>query len=99
MRKLATKLITAMTLAVTVSPAWAWGEREQGVLQGLAGAWILGRMLQNNEPQPQPPVVIQPPPPVYVYPAPQRYYRQPQCYDVPYYDHYGSLAYYRQVCR
>jgi hypothetical protein len=27
------------------------------------------------------------------------YYRQPQCYAVPYYDHYGRLAYYRQVCR
>jgi len=93
------KALVGLSISLIMSSAQAWGEREQGVLQGLAGAWLLGRMLQNNEPQQPPPVVVQPPPPVYVYPSPPVYYRQPQCYAVPYYDHYGRLAYYRQVCR
>jgi len=97
--KTSAKIIAGILLSSTVTVAHAWGEREQGILQGLAGAWILGRMLQPNEPQQQPPVIVQPAPPVYVYPSPPRYYYQPQCYQVPYYDHYGRLAYYRQICR
>lgn len=94
------KAAIGLVVSLTMSSAWAWGDREQGILQGLAGAWILGRMLQNNE-QPQPPVIVQPPPPVYVYPNPPPavYYYSPICRNVPYYDQYGRLAHYRQVCR
>jgi hypothetical protein len=96
------KALVGLSISLAMTTAHAWGDREQGILQGLAGAWILGRMLQNNEPQQQPPVVVQPPPPVYVYPAPpppQVYYYRPTCYQTPYYDQWGRIAYYRQVCR
>ena len=93
-------LLISVVLLVSSSHALAWGDREQGILQGLAGAWIIGRMLQNNEVQSQPPIVVQPQPPVYVYPyqPPRGYYYQPRCYSVPFYDHWGRLSYYKQVC-
>ena len=94
-------VVVASLIALASVNVYAWGEREQGVLQGLAGAWLLNRMLQNTEQQQPPPVTVAPPPPVYVYPSPppQVYYRQPMCYNVPYYDQFGRLAYYRQICR
>ena len=90
-----------MPTAVELMAQQVVAAREQGVLQGLAGAWLLNRMLQNNEQPAPPPVTVAPPPPVYVYPSPppQVYYRQPMCYNVPYYDQFGRLAYYRQICR
>ena len=94
-------VVAASLIALASTNAYAWGEREQGVLQGLAGAWILGRMLQQQpDPQPVPPPVYYTPPPVYVQPGPPAvYYHRSQCYHVPYYDHYGRVAYYRQICR
>jgi hypothetical protein len=93
------KTLVSLALALAMSPAMAWGDREQGILQGLAGAWILGRVLQN---QPAPEYTA-PPPPVYVYPPvappPAVYYHRPTCYHVPHYDHWGRVAYYRQICR
>ena len=95
------KTVIGLVIAVATSSAGAWGEREQGVLQGLAGAWLLNRMLQNNEQPAPPPVTVAPPPPVYVYPEPPPtvYYYRPRCHTVPYYDQFGRLAYYRQICR
>ena len=95
-------IIAASLIALTSANVYAWGEREQGVLQGLAGAWILGRMLQQPDPQPvPPPPVYYTPPSVYVPPSPPPtvYYHRPQCYHVPYYDQFGRVAYYRQICR
>lgn len=94
-------LITAVFIALVTTQAHAWGEREQGVLQGLAGAWVLGRMLQPD-PQPvPPPPMYYTPPHVYVPPSPPPtvYYHRPQCYHIPYYDQFGRVAYYRQICR
>jgi len=92
------KFVCILALGLASSSSWAWGDREQGVLQGLAGAWLLGRILQQPEAQPvQPPAYI--PPPVYVAPPPPVYYHRPVCYHVPYYDSWGRVAYYRQVCR
>jgi hypothetical protein len=96
------KALVGLSISLVMTTAQAWGEREQGVLQGLAGAWLLGRIMQNNESQPaQPPAIVQPPQTVYVYPDPPPavYYRPPVCRHVPYYDQFGRLAYYRQVCR
>lgn len=95
------KLVCALAVILISPHAWAWGDREQGILQGLAGAWILGRMLQHPEPQPAPPPVYYTPPPVYVphSPPPAVYYYGPTCYQVPHTDHYGRVLYYRQICR
>jgi len=76
------KKALALILAATVAtPALAWGDREQGVLQGIVGTLILQQMHRNSHasqvphPQPvyvpgpvivqQPPVVVQQPPVVY----------------------------------
>jgi|694.fasta_scaffold03268_40 hypothetical protein len=96
-----TKTIAAIILGCSMTSAYALSERGQGVLQGLVGAWVIGRVIESaNQPQPE----YYAPPPVYVYPAPPPppppvYYYRPTCYQTPYYDHWGRIAYYRQVCR
>ena len=58
------KLIAATLLAVTVStPALAWGDREQGVLAGMAGLWAIQQLNRAGQ---QP-----------VYQVPQPVYQQP----------------------
>ena len=98
MRKQVAQIVVAV-VAGTVTPAMAWGEREQGILSGVAGAIILNRLLQPQPQQIPPPVYYGSPPPVYYTPPPTVYYYQPQCYTVPYYDSWGRIAYYRQICR
>jgi len=98
MRKHIAQIIVA-AIAGTVTPAMAWGEREQGILSGIAGAIILNRMLQPQPQQIPPPVYYGSPPPVVYYNPPPVYYYQPHCYSVPYYDSWGRIAYYRQICR
>lgn len=97
------KLLVCGVMSAAMSSAWAWGDREQGILGGLAGAWLLGRVLQaphDSQPLP-PPVVVQPQPPVYVYPSspPQVYYYGPTCYNIPQHDHWGRITHYRTICR
>lgn len=68
------KLIVATVLALTAIHAQAWGDREQGIVAGIAGTLLLQRLTQ---PQYAPPVythppVVQTPPPYYpgtVYPS------------------------------
>jgi len=103
MRKLISQLTVAAGLISVAMPAMAWGEREQGILSGIAGAWIIGRMMQQP-PAPQPPPVYynynEPPPPVYYAPPPTvYYYHPPKCYFVPFHDPTGRILYYRQICR
>ena len=102
MRKSIVKLLITAGIASATAPALAWGEREQGILSGLAGAWIIGRMLQPDPPPPPPAVYYynEPPPPVYYAPPPVvHYYHPPKCYLVPFHDPTGRIIYYRQICR
>lgn len=72
------KKALALILAATVAtPALAWGEREQGVLQGIVGTLIFQHIQRDAQrvPSPQPvyvpgPVVVQQPQVIYQ-PAPQ----------------------------
>lgn len=71
MSNLKTKLIAGTVavalLATSAAPALAWGDREQGIVTGIAGTLLLGSLLN-------------PPRPVYRYRAPvyaQPVYREP----------------------
>lgn len=96
------KSIIVATCLFTSIQAYAWGDREQGALLGLVLGGIVANLHKDSQP-PQvyhPPVVIQPQAPVYVYPAPQVYNYHPRCYSVPmYYDRWGRVVQYQQVCR
>lgn len=46
--KMKSKLIVAALVSSLVSPAFAWGDREQGILTGVAGLWLWQRL---NQPQ------------------------------------------------
>lgn len=67
-----------VTLAVIGSlistSAMAWGEREQGILTGVAGLWVVQQLHRAGQQQ-QP--VYTPPQPVYVHQQPV-YVLQPQ---------------------
>lgn len=93
-------LVTTAVLTLVAGSAQAWGEREQGFVAGIAGAWLFNQL---SRPDPQPPWVVPPAPavtpaPVYVYPEPPVYVYRPRCYYVPTVDHYGRVLYYRQRC-
>ena len=66
------KLVLAAAL-IASTPAFAWGDREQGILAGVIGTMIL----QNTGVIQRPPVVVQQPPvviqqqPVYTLPRAQ----------------------------
>lgn len=62
------KVIVALLLAVTATaPAYAWGDREQGILSGIAGVLLWQRL---NQPQviQQVPVPVPAPAPVIIHP-------------------------------
>lgn len=56
------KVIAALLISCFSLPAFAWGDREQGILSGIAGYWMLQKL---NEPkvvvEQQPSVVVQQP--------------------------------------
>lgn len=59
------KLIAVSLLAAAVStPAFAWGDREQGILAGAAGLWAIQQLNRAG----QHPPVYQVPQPVYQQP-------------------------------
>jgi hypothetical protein len=60
--KMKTKLLAVALIGSLLSaPAMAWGDREQGILAGAAGLWLIQRLNQ-------PPVVVQQAP---QFPVPQ----------------------------
>jgi len=61
MKKVLASLLIASTIA---TPAMAWGEREQGILTGVAGLWVVQQLHRAGQQQPQ--VVYQQPQVVYV---------------------------------
>ncbi|GAB1479350.1 peptidoglycan-binding protein [Paracoccaceae bacterium] len=70
-------LATAFAVAlVPAAPALAWGDREQGVVTGIAGTLLLQGILRDLEAQNRPRPVPQPYPEPY--PTPRPYYPAPQ---------------------
>lgn len=57
-------IVAGLVVLSTIGSAHAWGPREQGVLQGMAGLWVFQQL---SRPQ----VVYQPQPQVIYQPAPQ----------------------------
>lgn len=52
------KTIVALALVATGTSALAWGDREQGILAGIAGTLFLQHLQRQQQ---QPPVVVQQP--------------------------------------
>ena len=93
MRKTLAAALLAVTTLTAVSPAMAWGTREQGALIGAAGVLgfqalvgaLTGPPVAYGYPAPAygpPPVAYGPPPVAYGYPAPV-YAPQPYGYVAP----------------
>lgn len=74
MKKVLVTVLASATLVASTS-ALAWGDREQGIVQGAAGLWIAQQLYKaGNQPQvvvQQP--IYQPQPQVVYQPAPQKY--------------------------
>ena len=76
-------IVTVIAGLVFSNSAFAWGDREQGALAGIAGLWAIQQLHRAGQPQviyqQTPPVIVQQPPvivqqsPVYVYPVPNYY--------------------------
>jgi hypothetical protein len=69
-------LTAALVLsALASSPALAWGEREQGILAGAAGALIIQKIFENDRQAqvvPQPQIVVPPQQPQVIVVPPQQ---------------------------
>lgn len=93
------KVIIALVVGTLASTsAFAWGPREQGILTGVAGLWVVQQLARpnavvnvNGNPVVinQQPVYVQPAP---VYVSPPVYVQQPQqwCESVPVVDQFGG---------
>jgi hypothetical protein len=65
------KVIAAtLILGLLSSPAMAWGDREQGILTGIAGLWVFQQLDKAGRPQNDPVIVQQPPVVIYQQQAP-----------------------------
>ena len=60
----------AVISSLVSSPAFAWGDREQGILTGIAGLWVYQQLSKPSVVVQQAPVVVAPPPPVVYYQQP-----------------------------
>lgn len=66
-------IVTVIAGLVFSNSAFAWGEREQGVLTGVAGLWVFQQLQRAGQPQ----VIYQQTPPVIVQQAPVIVQQQP----------------------
>jgi hypothetical protein len=57
MKTITKVLSVAVLTGLAASPAFAWGDREQGILTGIVGAQILRHVLEDPKPAPNPPRV------------------------------------------
>lgn len=48
------KLLAGLLALAISSPAFAWGDREQGILTGIAGYWLFDKFRNMPQQQPQP---------------------------------------------
>ena len=80
-------IVTAIAGLVLSSSAFAWGEREQGALAGIAGMWVIQQLQRGGQPQvihqQTPPVVVQQPPVIV---------QQPPIFNFPIRNYYNCLV-------
>ena len=89
------KKLIAIAMVMVASSAHAWGDREQGIVTGIAGT-LLYQHITQPRPQyvQQPPVVIgQPAPPVVIAPPPPPVGR---VYNLPRYGLYSGRPVYEE---
>jgi hypothetical protein len=82
------KFIVAIIAGLAFSnSAFAWGEREQGALAGIAGLWAIQQLHRAGQPQvihqQTPPVIVQQPPVIM---------QQPSIYSFPIRNYYSCLV-------
>jgi hypothetical protein len=80
-------IVTVIAGLVFSNSAFAWGDREQGVLAGIAGLWAFQQLQSAG----QPPVIYQQTPPVIVQ-QPQVIIQQPPIYSFPIRNYYNCLV-------
>jgi len=88
------KLVLAAAL-IASTPAFAWGEREQGALAGVAGLWIFQQLSKPQVVVQQPPVIVQQPP--VIVQQPPVIVQQPPVYSLPRSQHGGTPIYERRT--
>ena len=64
------RTLALITAALLATPAFAWGDREQGALAGIAATLIFQHLQRDAQAAP-PPVIYQPQPQIIYAPAPQ----------------------------
>jgi hypothetical protein len=95
------KLAIALTFAIGVTSAQAWGDREQGALLGL----VIGGAIAAQKPEPQRyPQPVYPQQYIVPQPTPQvcgyNVYCGPvACYQQPIWDQFGRVVAYQTICR
>ncbi len=104
-KRLAAGLAIAAGLVATSQPAMAWGDREQGILTGIAGAVLWNKL---NERHPAPPVVHPVVPARIIHHHPPRVisYQEPvtvypslrNCREIPVKDASGQIIEIRRLC-
>jgi hypothetical protein len=80
-------IVTVIAGLVFSNSAFAWGDREQGALAGIAGLWAIQQLQRGGQPQ----VVYQQSPPVIVQQAPVIIH-QPPIYSFPIRNYYSCLV-------
>ena len=80
-------IVTVITGLVFSNSAFAWGDREQGALAGIAGLWAFQQLQRAG----QPPVIYQQSPPVIVQQAPVIIQQAP-IYSFPIRNYYSCLV-------
>ncbi len=80
-------IVTVITGLVFSNSAFAWGDREQGALAGIAGLWVFQQLQKTGQPQ----VINQQSPPVIVQQAPVIIQQAP-IYNFPIRNYYSCLV-------
>ena len=80
-------IVTVIAGLVFSNSAFAWGEREQGALAGIAGLWVIQQLHRGGQPQ----AIYQQTPPVIVQQSPV-IIQQPPVYSFPIRNYYNCLV-------
>lgn len=88
------KFTVATVLLLFTTSVFAWGDREQGILTGVAGLWIFQQLNKAGQPQGDRVIVQQVPQPPTQLPPPVGAVQQQQfCETKPVQDQFGTWRY------